>query len=139
MPCGATRIPRLRSHATQILPQRANMNPRRVHSLFNKNYHEIDFAKCEWIHVFRDCRVDRDLLTQMLSTLGDTDLLIHVHRKLGDFLPVDKALGFIVDNIGGGLIRIADRTFTNFVIVAPNGVATTWSRRLECSDTAVSE
>ncbi|AXF19877.1 hypothetical protein CUJ89_04700 [Burkholderia pyrrocinia] len=106
------------------------MNPRRVHSLVLKHYPEIDFVKCEWIHLFRDGAVDRDLLRKMLSTIGADDFIVHVRRKVGDFLPMEAALDFIAENIGKSYIRIADRAFTGFVFIANNSVAATWPQRL---------
>jgi hypothetical protein len=66
----------------------------------------------------------------MLCAIDAEDLIIHVHRKLGDFLPVEEAHVFISENIGRTYVRVADRTFTNVVIIAPNGVAATWPRCL---------
>ncbi|MBK5052989.1 hypothetical protein [Paraburkholderia domus] len=102
------------------------MNPRHVHTLFNKHYPVIDLAKCEWTHIMRDGDVRRDMLHKFLLTLAATDLLIHVHRKLGGFLPLADAANFICENAGKGDIRITDRRFSRFVIVARNGVAATW-------------
>ncbi|NIF76170.1 hypothetical protein F3J20_01970 [Paraburkholderia sp. Cy-641] len=113
------------------------MNPRRVHSLFLKRYPEVDYVKCEWIHLFRDGVLDRDLLRKMLSTIDAEVLLIHVHRKLGDFLPMEEAQAFISENIGKSYARVADRNFTNVVIIAPNGVAATWPRCLTRSQIAL--
>lgn len=113
------------------------MNPRRVHKLFLKHFPEldrVDQVKCEYIHLVRDGVVDRELLQKMLSTIGADELIVHVHRKLGDFLPADQALVFISENVGKGYIRVADRAFTNFVIVIRNGVAATWPRCLTRSE-----
>lgn len=54
------------------------------------------------------------------------EALVEVHRKLGALLPIGEAARFAVTHIGEGEIRIADRAFTGFVVVAQNGVATGW-------------
>jgi hypothetical protein len=102
------------------------MNSRRVHTFFNKNFPSIDFSKCDWVHAFRNGRANRELLARLLAALPATRFLVHVHRKLGNFLPAEGALDLIIENIGKSTIRITDRTFTRFIIVAQNGVATIW-------------
>jgi hypothetical protein len=106
------------------------MNPRRVHSLFLKHYPKFDLVECEWIHLYRDGAIDCELLRQMLSTIGADALLIHLHRKFGDYLPVEQAFEFIVQNMCKGTFRITDRAFTNVVVVGSNGVGATWPRCL---------
>jgi hypothetical protein len=102
------------------------MNPRRVHTLFNKHYPAIDLSKCEWTHIMRDGDVRRELLQEFLRTIETTDFLIHIRRKCGDFLPLAEAMDFVCENVCKGSIRITDRQFQRFVIVASNGVAATW-------------
>lgn len=106
------------------------MNPRRVHSLYLKHRPDVDLVRCEWIHLLSSGSVDRDLLRNMLSTIGAADVLIHVLRKIGDFLPIELAITFIGEHIGKGQMLVSDRAFTNFVIVGHNGVAATWPRCL---------
>jgi hypothetical protein len=53
-------------------------------------------------------------------------LLVEVHRKIGDYLAKDAALAFVATHLGEGEIRIADRDFTGFVLIAQNWVATGW-------------
>lgn len=107
-----------------------SMNPRRVHSLFLKHYPRFDFAECEWIHLYGAGFIDSNLLRAMLSTIGADKLLIHVHRKNGDFLPFAQALEFVIENAKKSTIRITDRDFNNFVVVVSNGVAATWPQSL---------
>jgi hypothetical protein len=130
-PSVAARVSRFRK--MRILSRRRrwahcpnDMNPRRVHTLFKKHCPAIDLASCEWTHIIRDGALQRDLLQQLLATLETMDVLIHVRRKLGDFLPLDEAVDFVCENFGKSSIRITDRNFTRFVIVAQNGVAATW-------------
>ncbi|WP_143036622.1 hypothetical protein [Paraburkholderia steynii] len=106
------------------------MNPRRVHSLFEKHFPKIDLVMCEWIHLFRDGTVDRELLGKILSTIESDCLLIHIRRTIGDFLQSEQALDYIVENVGKSQIRIADRAFNRFVMIASNGVAATWPQCL---------
>ncbi len=106
------------------------MNPRRVHSLYLKHRPDVDLVRCEWIHLLSSGSVDRDLLRNMLSTIGAADVLIHVRRKIGDFLPIEPAITFIGEHIGKGQMLVSDRAFTNFVIVGHNGVAATWPQCL---------
>ncbi|WP_175874216.1 hypothetical protein [Burkholderia sp. BCC0397] len=106
------------------------MIPRRVHALYLKHRPDVDLVKCEWIHLLSTGSVDRDLLWKMLSTIGSADVVIHVRRKIGDFLPIEPAIAFIGEHIGKGQMLVSDRAFTNFVIVAHNGVAATWPQCL---------
>jgi hypothetical protein len=46
--------------------------------------------------------------------------------QLGALLPIGEAASFITSHIGEGQIRVANREFTSFVVVAINGVATGW-------------
>ena len=103
------------------------MNPRSVHARFRKHCPPVDFAKCDWSHVFSDGRLNEALLVAMLSTLEASHFLIHVTRMIGDYLPRDEAVAFIRENIGKNMIYVADRSFARMVIVTLNGVAAAWS------------
>ena len=111
------------------------MNPRRVHELMKEHFSSIDTAARTWINLLeRDGSVRTDRLTALIDAhIQADDLLIEVHRKLGDFLEKEQALKFISEHIGQGEIRIADRSFQGFVVVAINGAATGWSRSLDAS------
>jgi hypothetical protein len=102
------------------------MNSRRVHTLFLKHYPVIALVDCEWVHIMREGMPCRDMIDERLAFLNVPQVLIHVHRKLGDFLPPELATDFICDNVGHANIRVTDRDFSRFVIVAHNGVAATW-------------
>ncbi len=103
------------------------MNPRRVHALFLKHCPSIDFAKCDWTHLFSNDALNEALLRQMLSTFNESHLLIYVQRKVGDYLPFDEGLAFIREHIGKSTIYVCDRGFERWLVVAQNGVATKWS------------
>ena len=67
------------------------------------------------------------MLSDLLSTyIPAQEVVIQVHRKLGTLIPVNDAPSFISSHIGQGEIRIADRAFSSFVVVAINGVAMGW-------------
>ncbi|CAN7725732.1 hypothetical protein [Caballeronia sp. LjRoot31] len=87
------------------------MNSRRVHAIFNKTYPSIDLSGCEWKHVYSKDGIQRELLRQLMSGLPGDDYFVHAHRKLGNFLPKQSALDFVVEHIGKGTIRITDRAF----------------------------
>jgi hypothetical protein len=100
-----------------------------------EHFPPVDAVTRTWINV-----VERDgsVRTDALATLVDAhipadELLVEVHRKLGNFLPKKDALEFISRHIGKGDIRITDRSFQGFVVVAVNGAAAGWSQSLNSS------
>jgi hypothetical protein len=68
----------------------------------------------------------KELSELLVRTIDAPEVVIEVHRKLGALLPIGDAAAFIGSHIGEGQIRVADRQFTSFVVVAVNGVATGW-------------
>ena len=68
----------------------------------------------------------KELSDFLVRYIEAPEVLVEVHRKLGAFLPIDEAVAFIGSHIGEGQIRVADRQFTSFVVVALNGVAAGW-------------
>ncbi len=71
---------------------------------------------------------DQALIEAILNKhIGAPEVVVEVHRRLGDMLPKREAVAFISAHIGEGQIRVADRRFTSFVVVAHNGVATGWT------------
>lgn len=103
------------------------MNPRRLHVLFSKHWPQLDLASREWTHVMRNGSAERRLLEQFVLTIGAEHLLVHVHRKLGDFLPHPEAMEFVCEHMGKSNIRITDRHFKRFVVVGQNGVVAAWA------------
>lgn len=105
------------------------MNSRRVHVLMKEHFPLIDVVNHTWINLLeRDGTVRTSSLAALIDgNITADELLIQVHRKLGDFLPKENALKFIGEHIGQGEIRITDRSFQGFVVVAINGTATGWS------------
>jgi hypothetical protein len=104
------------------------MNPRRVHELISKHFPEEDAASRDWTNVMERDGVRTEALAALIKQHIDADeVLVEVHRKLGDYLPIEDALLFIRDHIGEGEIKVTDREFKTFVVVARNGVATGWA------------
>ena len=81
----------------------------------------------EWVNL-HDGKAPRiGTLYELLERSIDApEVVVEVHKKLGAFLPIKEAATFIGGHIGQGQIRISDRAFTCFVVVAMNGVATNW-------------
>lgn len=103
------------------------MNPRRVHELVRKHFPSIEHAAREWTLVPDEKNARLAMLAAFLSThITAPEVVVEVHRRIGTFIPVAEAPSFIAAHIGQSEIRIADRTFSSFVVVAINGVATGW-------------
>ena len=66
------------------------------------------------------------VLLEQLVERGVKDVLIEVHRKVGNQLPVDEVASCLRSQVGRGDIRIANREFTVFAEVAINGVGRSW-------------
>ena len=98
------------------------MNTRRVHDLMRLHFPSIDHARREWVIVADSSQIEALIAEHVRSP----EALVEVHRKLGALLPIGEAARFVATHIGEGEIRIADRAFTGFVVVAQNGVATGW-------------
>jgi hypothetical protein len=103
------------------------MNPRRVHELMRKHFPAFSAAERDWKNVVGAGAPSEVLLREVLvEHFGESEVLVEVHRKLGTQLPVPEVVVFVGLHIGEGQIRIANREFTSFVVVAQNGVATAW-------------
>ena len=103
------------------------MNPRRVHQLMLNRFPAFDAVDFDWENM-HDGKAPRlkELTDFHLRYIEAPEVLVEVHRRLGAFLPIDEAVAFIGSHIGEGQIRVADRQFTSFVVVALNGVAAGW-------------
>jgi hypothetical protein len=104
------------------------MNPRHIHDLMRKRFPVYDVVAHEWINVTdRDGpilgRIDRVLR----ANIAAGDVVIEVNRRLGTALPLQDAAAYIGQHIGEGIIRVADKDFTGYVVVLTNGVAAGWS------------
>jgi hypothetical protein len=103
------------------------MNPRRVHQLMRERFPAFSAVDHEWVNM-HDGKAPRipELAEFLTRSIEAPEVVVEVHRKLGTVLPIGEAAAFIGSHIGEGQIRIADRNFTSFVVVAVNGVATSW-------------
>lgn len=103
------------------------MNPRRVHELMAQHFPAVEHARREWSVVPDDDARRGSAIQEMLAAhIGSTEVLVEVHRKMGGLLPLPEAALYIASHVGEGEIRVTDRQFTGFVVVARNGVATGW-------------
>ena len=98
------------------------MNTRGVHDLMRQHFPSIEHALREWMIVADSSQIEALIGEHVRSP----EALVEVHRKLGALLPIGEAALFAAAHIGEGEIRIANREFTGFVVVAQNGVATGW-------------
>jgi hypothetical protein len=104
------------------------MNPRRVHELMRQRFPAVLGVSREWI-VITD---ERGLRFKVFAALiddhvGADEVLVEANRKVGELLSKQAALEFVATHVGQGEIRLANRDFNGFVVVAQNGVATGWT------------
>ena len=92
-----------------------------------EHFPDVQMARRDWIVAADGNGLRVAVLRGLVDRfVGSEDLLVEVNRRIGDFLPVDDAMGFVSRHVGQGEIRICDRQFRGFVVVALNGVATGW-------------
>lgn len=105
------------------------MNPRRVHALMASHFPKVDYAKRSWLNLLeRDGSLRAALLDALMDEFIDAEeVLVELDRKRGDLLAKSDVARFIAQQIGVGTIRISDRAFLGYVLIASNGVATGWS------------
>ncbi|MGR4869683.1 hypothetical protein ACIPRI_12545 [Variovorax sp. LARHSF232] len=107
------------------------MNPRRVHELMRAHFAKTGVEKMEWTNLvderglLMEDRAKVVLLNQFVER-GVEEVLIEVHRKVGNLLPIDEVVPYLRSQVGHGDIRIANREFTVFAEVATNGVGRSW-------------
>jgi len=106
------------------------MNPRRVHELMRQKFPTTMGASREWIVVADEKGLRFAVLAALIDEHVRSDaVLVEVNRKVGDLLPKQASLEFVSAHLGQGEIRLANREFDGFVVVAQNGVATGWTVR----------
>ena len=87
----------------------------------------VDAVDFEWKNMHDGNATRPKKLSELpMHHIEAPEVLLDVHRKLGALLLIDEALAFIGSHIGKGQIRVADRQFTSFVVVALNSVAADW-------------
>jgi hypothetical protein len=94
-----------------------------------ENFPQVDAVSRTWVNLLER---DGSVRTEALAALVDAhicaeDVLVEVNRKVGDYLGKEQALQLVGEHIGKGQIRITDRSFQGFVVVAVNGAAAGWS------------
>lgn len=111
------------------------MNARRVHAQMRERFPSIDLAQLHWTNVVDETGNLRHedasrILVLPFGSRGVEQVLVEVHRKLGDALPIADLPGYLAEHHGKGKIRLADRAFSVFAILAVNGAATSWERAI---------
>jgi len=103
------------------------MNPRRVHELMTQRFPAFLPAEHEWKNVVTTALPGESLMEKLLREhISEPEAIVEVTRKIGALLPLSEAAVFALSHIGESQIRIANRDFNAFVVVAQNGVATGW-------------
>lgn len=104
------------------------MNPRRVHDLMRQRFPDLDAATRHWVVAADEQGLGSAVFEELSAThVAGTDLLGEAHRKVRTLLAREDAKEFVAMHLGQGDIRISNRDFTNFVVIAVSGVATGWS------------
>ena len=81
-----------------------------------------------WVNVADQDGLREERLMKLLDEYIPSELLlVEVHRKVAASLPKASVIQFVSEHLGQGNIRICDRGFHGFVVVATNGVAAGWS------------
>ena|ERR1700712_2112610 len=107
------------------------MNKRRVHELMRAHFPSAAPAHQAWTNI---ADVQGRLLAEQAHAAvaqpfvdrGIEEVLVQVHRKVGGRMPITQLMAYVAEHLTEGHIRIADRAFSVFCVVAVNGVATHW-------------
>jgi len=92
-----------------------------------EHFPEFDGSKLDWIIIGDIDSIRFDKLEGLVDRhINSEELLVEINRKLGDFLPKAKAFDFLAPYVGKTEIKITNREFSGFVLVAINGVAAGW-------------
>ena len=103
------------------------MNARRVHKLMREQFPAFDAAAMDWVNVADTEGPRIDTLRSLLAkNVGSADVIVEVHRKMGAVLSLEEAASFVAAHIGEGEVKVANREFSGFVVVARSGVACGW-------------
>lgn len=104
------------------------MNPRTVHQLMLKHFPATGEATRVWVNVADQNGLRRDDLVKLLDEYVPSELLlVEAKRNVAAFLPKADVIQFVCEHLGEANIRICDREFRGFVVVATNGVAAGWA------------
>jgi hypothetical protein len=107
------------------------MNSRRIHAQMTERFPKVDLAQLEWTNVVDEIgRLRKEdalpAVVHRFERRGVQEVLVEVHRKLGDAVEIADLINYLAEHHGKGEIRIADRAFSVFALLAANGVATSW-------------
>jgi hypothetical protein len=107
------------------------MNPRRVHHLMSLHFPPYDQQRGEWRILMRGPTCPPELVEAFLrETFVNAPVVVEIHRKLGDMLPIEQAVSLITPHVGHVDIRIANRSFSIFGVIAQAGVVLSWRKDL---------
>ncbi len=102
------------------------MNARRIHELMRSHFPSYEVVEQDWQIVCDQNGIRFPVLNGLLDTnLAGPELLVEVNRKLGCSGARDEVWAFIAEHAASGL-RITDRLFSGFVVIAASGVACGW-------------
>lgn len=107
------------------------MNTRRVHELMRAHFPATGTERLEWTNLVdeRGLLIEDRAKVVLLSQFVErnvVEVLVEVHRKLGGRLPVKDVVPYLQHHVGQGDIRISDREFSMFAVLARNGVGVSW-------------
>jgi len=91
----------------------------------NEHFPAFDAAHQVWVNVQARDGTATEALAQVIGKYITSDeLLISINRKVGARLPTEEGISYIAAHMGKGQVRISNRDFTQFVLIASNCVAT---------------
>lgn len=107
------------------------MNARRIHARMREEFPKVDLAQLDWTNVVDATgRLQREealrTVVHQFESRGVQEVLVEIHRRLGATVAVPDLINYLSEHHGKGAVRMADRTFSVFAILAINGVATSW-------------
>jgi hypothetical protein len=120
-----------RSRVSSNYDKTRRMNAWKINTLMNEHFPKFSAEKQDWVNVQdRDGPRSEALLEVIKKHITTDDLLININRQFGARLPMQDAISFICSHMGQAQIRISNRDFTQFVVVASNCVATGWQTQM---------
>lgn len=107
------------------------MNARRIHAEMREKFPNINRAQLDWTNIVDEAgRLQWEsalsVVVHRFESRGVQEVLVEVHRKLGDAVAIADLINYLSEHHGKGDIRMADRAFSVFALLAANGVATSW-------------
>jgi hypothetical protein len=92
----------------------------------NEHFPAFEAAQQSWVNVQASDGSATNALSEVIGKYITADeLLISINRKVGARLPTKDGIAYVATHMGQGRqVRISNRDFTQFVLVASNCVAT---------------